>query len=577
MVLKLRYMQFKTILAAFVLVCMGFVPVCSQIIPQQSHREVRAVWFTTIGGLDWPKGYASNAAGVERQKRQLRDHLDRLQAMGINTLLLQTRVRGTVIYPSAIEPWDGCLSGKPGVSPGYDALQYAVEQCHKRGMSIQAWVVAFPLTSLSVTKQLGKRSIISRHPRLCLKAGDHWMMNPGVPAVSDYLASLCAEIVKNYDVDGIHPDYIRYPEKEISFNDAATFKKYGKGMTRSEWRRENVTRCVRKIYAAIKTLKPWVMLSCSPVGKHDDLPRYFSCGWNARTAVAQDVQQWMKEGIMDEIFPMMYFKGNHFYPFALDWVECSNKRVVAPGLGVYFLDEGQKNWDLTTVTRELNFLRMHGADGQAYFRSRFLENNVKGIADYLQYLFYTRPALQPAMAWQDSIAPSVPEKIAVEKSKYAWRISWQPSTDPTPGDSLRYNVYVSDVYPVNCDSARLVASYISGNEYTLDVACPASRDMFYGVTAIDRFGNESGVAEINHPVFKAKLSEPGMKVRGGKLRLDSVDACFLMIHDDCGRELKVIKYDSMVDVSRLVPGFYKIYGQGRRGKPHLLGHFQIHP
>ena len=75
---------------------------------------------------------------------------------------------------------------------------------------------------------------------------------------------------------------------------------------------------------------------------------------------------------MDEIFPMMYFKGNHFYPFALDWVECSNKRVVAPGLGVYFLDEGQKNWDLTTVTRELNFLRMHGADGQAYFRSRFL-------------------------------------------------------------------------------------------------------------------------------------------------------------------------------------------------------------
>ena len=192
-------------------------------------------------------------------------------------------------------------------------------------------------------------------------------------------------------------------------------------------------------------------------------------------------------------------------------------------------------------------------------------------------MFYTRPALQPAMAWQDSIAPSVPEKIAVEKSKYAWRISWQPSTDPTPGDSLRYNVYVSDVYPVNCDSARLVASYISGNEYTLDVACPASRDMFYGVTAIDRFGNESGVAEINHPVFKAKLSEPGMKVRGGKLRLDSVDACFLMIHDDCGRELKVIKYDSMVDVSRLVPGFYKIYGQGRRGKPHLLGHFQIHP
>ena len=566
-------MQIKTIITAFVLVCAGFNAIAAQVVPQRSHREVRAVWFTTIGGLDWPKGYANNPAEVERQKRQLCEHLDRLQAMGINTLLLQTRIRGTVIYPSTMEPWDGCLSGKPGVSPGYDALEFAVEQCHRRGMSIQAWVVAFPLTSIAVTKQLGRRSVVSRHPKLCLKAGDHWMMNPGVPAVSDYLASLCAEIVKNYDVDGIHLDYIRYPEKEIPFSDAATFRKYGRGMTRSE----NVTQCVRKIHSAIKAIKPWVMLSCSPVGKHDDLPRYFSYGWNARTAVAQDVQRWMKEGIMDEILPMMYFKGNHFYPFALDWVENSNGRVVAPGLGVYFLDGGQKNWDLQTVTRELNFLRLYGADGQAYFRSRFLENNVKGIADYLQYLFYVRPALQPAMTWQDSIAPTAPQGVEVAKSKYEWRVSWRPSVDPTPGNSLRYNVYASDAYPVVPDSAMLIASYMPKTEYRIDVACPASRKMFYGVTAIDRFGNESGVAHINSPAPTLVTANVGMRVQNGKLHVGSVDAKLLTICDECGRELKVKEADSVVDVSRLAPGYYKLYGQGRRGMAHFLGGFHIQP
>jgi len=100
--------------------------------PPSSPREVRAVWLTTIGGLDWPKGYARTDDGIERQKKELCEQLDRLHKLGINTVLLQTRVRGTVIYPSDIEPWDGCLSGRPGVSPGYDALAFAVDECHKR-------------------------------------------------------------------------------------------------------------------------------------------------------------------------------------------------------------------------------------------------------------------------------------------------------------------------------------------------------------------------------------------------------------------------------------------------------------
>lgn len=539
------------------------------------RREVRAVWLTTIGGLDWPHSYAHTAAGIARQQQELCAHLDRLRALGINTVLLQTRIRGTVIYPSAYEPWDGCLSGRPGMSPGYDALAFAVEECHKRGMAIQAWVVAFPLTSLTVTRQLGAQSIIRRHPALCMRTGDHWMMNPGIPATADYLAGLCREIVERYDVDGIHLDYIRYPEKEVPFDDRRTFRRYGHGESLSEWRRANVTRCVKQIYDAVKAVKPWVMVSCSPVGKHDDLPRYSSYGWNARTTVSQDVQRWMSEGIMDEIFPMMYFRGNHFYPFALDWTENASGRIVVPGLGAYFLAPDQKDWPLETVTRELSFLRIIGAGGAAFFRSRFLEDNVKGLGDFLSGGFYSAPTLLPAMTWADSIAPAAPAGLRASASHYAMHISWLPPHDPTPGDSLRYNVYVSDSFPVVPSRARLMASYLRSPACDIDIAAPSARRSYYAVTAIDRFGNESAPAAVNHPSPLAIVPAGLPEVRDGVLRTDTIDAGVLILRDAVGDEVMTVRNNGKVDVSALPAGVYKLYGQGRRGSAHLTGRFLI--
>ena len=100
--------------------------------------EVRAVWLTTIGGLDWPHNYANNQMAIERQQKELCEILDKYQRAGINTILIQTRIRGTMIYPSQYEPWDGCLSGVPGKSPGYDPLEFAINESHKRGMELHA-------------------------------------------------------------------------------------------------------------------------------------------------------------------------------------------------------------------------------------------------------------------------------------------------------------------------------------------------------------------------------------------------------------------------------------------------------
>ena len=115
---------------------------------QMAHNipkhELRAVWLTTLNGLDWPDTRAAGVQAAERQKRELTTILDRLKAANFNAVVLQTRIRGTVIYPSQIEPWDACLTGHIGQSPGYDPLAYAIEECHKRNMQLHAWVVAIP-------------------------------------------------------------------------------------------------------------------------------------------------------------------------------------------------------------------------------------------------------------------------------------------------------------------------------------------------------------------------------------------------------------------------------------------------
>ncbi|MBQ8737534.1 MAG: family 10 glycosylhydrolase, partial [Bacteroidaceae bacterium] len=116
---------------------------------EHPKHEIRAVWLTTISGIDWPRTLAKNESGIKKQKQELTSILDKLKKANINTVLLQTRIRGSVIYPSDIEPWDECLTGKAGRHPGYDPLAFAIEECHKRGMELHAWIVSIPLGKVS--------------------------------------------------------------------------------------------------------------------------------------------------------------------------------------------------------------------------------------------------------------------------------------------------------------------------------------------------------------------------------------------------------------------------------------------
>lgn len=528
----------------------------------QPKYEVRAVWLTTIGGIDWPHSYASSNYSIERQKDELRTILDRLQRANINTVLLQTRIRATTIYPSEYEPWDGCLSGKPGKSPGYDALKFAIDECHRRGMELHAWVVAIPVGKWNAT---GCARLRKRHPGLVKKIGAEGYMDPEKPQTAEYLADLCAEITGNYDVDGIHLDYIRYHET------------WPMKVSRRQGR-ANITNIVRAISHRVKSIKPWVKMSCSPIGKYKDLSRFSSYGWNAYERVCQDAQAWLRDGLMDALFPMMYFRGNQFYPFALDWSEQSYGRIVAPGLGIYFMSPGEKDWPLSDITREMLTLRHYGM-GHAYFRSKFFTDNVKGIYDFAKETFNRHPALIPPMTWESTTIPATPS--ALNRNKHSGDVeilSWRPVDKDTT--KIMYNVYCSREYPVNTDDA---CNLMMARLQKTSIIIPRDPSRYYAVTALDRYGNESKPLQEKHIQNTApatKLPDGLLKCDGKTLRLPEksnvLDASFITIETLQGHIVATRPYKgSTTDVSRLPEGMYVLRSLGRKGVSHRLGHFII--
>lgn len=548
--------EMKHLKISLLLLCLLFAIRTSAQIPIPKH-EVRAVWLTTIGGLDWPHNYAQSERSARKQQQELCDILDQLQAAHVNTVLLQTRIRATTLYPSAMEPWDGCLSGFPGKSPGYDALQFAIQECHRRGMELHAWIVTIPVGRWNAT---GCKQLRTRYPNMIRKIGDEGFMNPEQPETADYLARMCQEITRDYDIDGIHLDYIRYPE-------TWTIK------VSREQGRKNITRIVQKIHHAVKALKPWVKMSCSPVGKFDDLSRYWSHGWNAYTTVCQDAQGWLRDGLMDELFPMMYFKGDQFFPFAIDWQENSYGRIVAPGLGIYFMSSKEKDWPVDIIQREIHVLRHYGL-GHAYFRSKFFTDNIKGIFTLAQEETDPYPALVPPMTWASQAIPQAPQTLDIKRTQQGDLLSWRGAKDRSDGPYLSYHVYASTSSPVNTNDARLLVA-VGLRDSQLYV--PAGREqLHYAVTAVDRYGNES--RPIMTQDKQGPTSLPLLENDGHRLLLPEkgpvLDASHILIEDLQERILSTQTYNgTRADISHLPDGMYLIRSLNRKGVSHRLGHF----
>lgn len=522
-------------------------------------REVRAVWLTTLDGLDWPGCKATSVSGIERQKNQLRAILDSLQRVNINTVLFQARIRGTVVYPSAIEPWDACMTGTPGRHPGYDPMAFAVEECHRRGMEIQAWMVALPLGQWNSP---GCRALRSRLPGIVMRHKGQGYIDPSRPASAQYLAGLCAEIASRYDVDGIHLDYIRYPETLHGLNKTTA--------------RHNITQVVEAVHGRIKAIRPWLKLSCAVIGKRNDLARTPSRGWNAFNAGCQDVETWMRRGLVDQLYPMMYFRGNQFYPFLLDWAENSHGCEVVPGLGIYMLSPYEGRWPVGEIERQMCVSRSLGM-GFALFREKFLRNHAKPVYDFMKG-FAPCPALVPAISGGNA-APPAPRGISVKRAGQLTILKWKGSD----GSGVRYNVYASSTYPVDIADARNILAIKADS---CQVAAKVAGDMYFAVTVIDRFGNESAATQQDISTYTGNIETHTMPIidvmQGGTVRIPAhfgqQSTGAVVIRSIAGVDVGVRPCSNGSFSSKgLKCGFYAVYSLNQRGVTHRMFFLKITP
>ncbi len=519
--------------------------------------EYRAVWMTTIENLDWPRTQIKRQSDIAIQKRELTVLLDSLKTLNVNCVMLQTRVRGDVLYPSKIEPFSKVLTGVSGGDPGYDPLAFAIDECHKRGMQLHAWIVTLPLGKIKHVASHRGKALNKRLPQLCRVFNGDWYMEPGEPGTAAYLARLAVEMVTNYELDGIHLDYIRYPDHSAKYPDGYLYRKYGAGLSRADWRRSNITRIMREVYNKVKEVKPWVRVTCAPLGKHDDLTAYSSRGYNAYRTVYQEPQEWMREGIVDALFPMIYFSGNDFFPFMRDWEENSHGRHVVPGIGTYRLLPEYGDWKSLEVGRQIVTSRSSGTDGTIMFRMRHLLDNIKGFY-YIYRSIYPIPALVPPLTWHAKGAPAVPENFSGVRRGDTLHLSWN-RVEPKDGmPALYYNLYASD-RPVDISNPRnLMGAMLRDNNYSWVGSKLAT--MYWALTAVDAYGIESEVVrweEAGHEqqLFRDEFLLPEPSTWGMRL----------VLRDAVGAVLYNGRYRTRVGVRGFPPGCYMFEVVSRDG------------
>ena len=529
-------------------------------------RETRAVWLTTLANLDWPKNYARSEESIKLQKQELIDILDKYQKANINTVLLQARVRAATIYPSDIEPWDQCITGFEGRAPGYgyDPLGFAVEECHKRGMEIHAWIATIPV---GAKNSLGCRTLMKKGFRIRnFSTGSY--LDPADPSVAPYLASICGEIVRKYDVDGINLDYIRYPDgwPRPSYRDGDT----------PDQRRSNITAIVRAIHDEVKAIKPWVKMSCSPIGKHADLSRYSSKNFNAHDRVSQEAQEWMRLGLMDQLYPMQYFRGDNYYPFVADWVENAYKREIVTGLGTYFLDPREGNWTLGDLTRQMYVSRDLGV-GHAHFRSYFLTANKQGVYDFEKQFNATLslPHKMQGVVSTAAMPYAVNSSLVERREDKSVILRWKAVTP-------YYNIYASYTYPVDTEDARnLLFARYTGQTLQLKNVNP---NLYFAVRGMDRYGLETPALQENMKSTSLSKSPVSLLANDGNtLTLPAAakltDADHYVILSLQGIILRIVNAKSVRNnqlyIGSLSDGMYSLKVYNHKKKSFTLGAFMV--
>lgn len=459
--------------------------------PPPLSREFRGVWVATVANIDWP---SKPGLPAEQQKKELLAILDKAVELKLNAVIFQVRPMADALYDSKLEPWSEYLTGQIGKAPGYDTLAFAVEEAHRRGLELHAWFNPYRARHPSAKSAAPDDHITRKRPDLAKPYGTHSWMNPTNTEVQRHSLDVILDVVKRYDIDGVHIDDYFYPYKElgadkkpIPFPDDDTWDAYQKGggkLARDDWRRDAVNVFVRKMYEETKKAKPWVKVGISPFGIWRPGHPAGIAGLDQYAELYADAKLWLNEGWVDYFTPQLYWpiaQEKQSFPKLLDWWASENtkKRHLWPGLYTSRVTGAAKGWEPKEVADQIGVTRKRkDTAGAVHFSAKALVKNTGGIADELKKV-YTEPALVPASAWlAEGAAPAKPEVTReVIDGKGILRVKTAAGTRfvvvrAQKGDSWLTGVYgPSDAIPV-FEKGRVV------------------------VTALDRVGRESDAVEM---------------------------------------------------------------------------------
>jgi len=359
-----------------------------------SAGEFRAAWVATVHNIDWP---SAPGLPVAAQKAELRAILDRAAELKLTAILLQVRPASDALYASEQEPWSQFLSGRQGVSPGYDPLEFAITEAHARGIELHAWVNPFRAAS-SASAFLDARHVAKQHAGWVRRFGAQLWVDPGEPAAREYVLGVLGDIVRRYDIDGLHIDdyFYPYPVKGVSFPDDATWARYGakSGLTRDDWRRENINDFVRSMYRTVKSIKPSVRVGISPFGIwRPGVPPTIEAQLDAYGQLFADSRKWLAEGWCDYLAPQLYWgiaPAKQSFPVLLEWWRAQSRgKPIWPGIATERIGANrpaQEILDQIALTR-----RGTDSPGHIHWSMKALMRNQGGIADRLRSGPYAMP------------------------------------------------------------------------------------------------------------------------------------------------------------------------------------------
>lgn len=463
-------------------------------------RQFRGAWIQTVNGQ-------FEGMGTAAMQQTLTYQLDELQKDGVNAVIFQVRAECDALYPSRTEPWSRYLTGIQGQAPSpyWDPLQWMIDECHKRGMELHAWINPYRAKTKSTT-ELARNHVAMQHPDWVFSYAGQYILNPALKETRDYIIKVVEDIVRRYDIDGLHMDdyFYPYPAAGQQIPDAQFYERNKRGFSNiGDWRRDNVNIFIKELGEHIHELKPWVKFGVSPFGIYRNKK---SAEVGSNTSGLQnyddlyaDVLLWVNNGWVDYCVPQLYWEiGNKAadYQTLIQWWDrhASNRPLfIGESIErtVKFPDPANPQLNQMPAKHQLH-LQMPNVGGTVLWYAKAAVDNMGNYGSMLRNVYWKHPALQPLMPFIDRKAPKKPRKLKPVWTSGGYVLFWTaPKGKGWENEARQYVVYrFAHGERVNLDDASKIAAVTDKTYFELPYVDGKTK-YTYVVTALDRMHNES--------------------------------------------------------------------------------------